>query len=330
MATQAVEVPSKRPSLRERLDLGHGFTPYFLVLPTILLTVWVAFYPILNSLWLSFFNNPPGPSAAFIGWNNYVQLIANSEFRSSISTTLIFTLIAVTLETIFGLGIALLLHGTFPGRGLVMASILVPWAFPSVVSAQMWQLMYNDRTGIVSYILQRLHLLAPGDTLLRTNGGIITAAIIADVWKNTPFMALLLLAGLQVIPGELYEAANVDGATRFQQFWTITLPMVNGPLTVALLFRTLASLGVFDLFYILGGNQVQSMALYSYNFMFTGSTFDFTPGVAAAVVLFVIVVCQIAYRFSAMLIILKGVSRLTSPPKSDLRAAKQIQKRNEF
>ena len=306
MATRAVEVPSKRPSLREHLDLGNGFIPYFLVLPTVLVTLVVAVFPILNSLWLSSLDNPPGPSAGFIGLSNYLQLFGNSEFRSSIGTTLIFTTIAVTLETIFGLGIALLINDTFPGRSLVRASILVPWAFPTLISAQIWSLMYNDRTGIISYLLQQMHILAPGATLLQTNSGIITAAIIADVWKTTPFMALLLLAGLQVIPPEMYEAADVDGGTRFQQFWTITLPMLNGPLTIALLFRTLASFGVFDLFYILGGNQVQSMASYSYNYMFTRSTFDFAPGVAAAVVLFVIVVCQIAYRFSAMIIVLKG------------------------
>ncbi len=330
MATQAVEVPSKRPSLRERLDLGNGLTPYYLVLPTVLVTLAGVFFPILNSLWLSFLNRPPGPGAEFIGLSNYVQLVASSEFRSSISTTLIFTLIAVTLETIFGLGIAFLLNDTFPGRGLVRAAILVPWAFPTVIFAQMWSMMYNDRTGIISYFLQQMHILAPGATLLQTNSGIMTAAIIADVWKNTPFMALLLLAGLQVIPTEMYEAANVDGATRFQQFWTITLPMLNGPLTVALLFRTVTSLGVFDLFYILGGNQVQSMASYSYNYMFTRSTFDFPPGVAAAIILFVVVVFQITYRFSAMIIVLKGYVKLTSPPKSDQRKAKQVQKRNEF
>src|SRR5256886_63547 len=288
MTTQAVEVPIKRPSLRERLDLGNGFTPYFLVLPTVLVILVVAFYPILYSLWLSLLDNPLSPSVEFIGLSNYVQLFASSDFRSSISTTLIFTTISVTFETIFGLGIALLLNDTFPGRGLVRASILVPWAFPTLVSAQMWSLMYNDRTGIVSYLLQQMHILAPDGTLLQTNSGIITAAIITDVWKTTPFMALLLLAGLQVIPTEMYEAADVDGATRFQQFWTITWPMLSGPLTVALLFRTLASLGVFDLFYILGGNQVQSMASYSYNYMFTRTTFDFAPGVAASVVLFVI------------------------------------------
>src|SRR3989442_2843728 len=132
-----------------------------------------------------------------------------------------------------------------------------------------------------------MHILAPGATLLQTNSGTITAAIIADVWKTTPFMALLLLAGLQVIPTEMYEAASVDGSTRFQQFWTITLPMLSGSLLIALLFRTLAAMGVFDLLYILGGNQVQSVASYSYNYMFTRSTFDFASGVTASVVLFV-------------------------------------------
>jgi ABC-type sugar transport system permease subunit len=315
MTTQAVEISSRRSSLRERLDLGNGFTPYFLVLPVVLVTLLGLFLPILISLWLSFFDGPPGTSnVEFIGLSNYIQLITNSQFRSSLSTTLIFTFIAVTLETIFGLGIALLLNGTFPGRGLVRAAILVPWAFPLLLAAQKWYLMYNDRTGIISYFLQRMHILAPGATLLQTNSGIIIAAIIVDVWKHTPFMAILLLAGLHVIPHELYEASKVDGATRFQQFWTITLPMLNGPLTVALLFRTPAALGVFEIFYVLGGNQVQSMATYSYNYMFTRSTFDFPPGVAAAVVLFVIVILQITYRFSAMVIVLKSYVRLTSSP----------------
>src|SRR6266699_1690535 len=287
MATQAVEVSTRRPTLRDRLDLGNGFTPYFLVLPTIIVILAVAAYPILNSIWLSFLDNPLSPSSSFTGLSNYAQVLGSSEFRTAVVTTFGFTIIAVALETIFGLGIALLINATFPGRGLVRAAILVPWAFPTVISVQIWYLMYNDRTGIVSYILQQIHLLPRGGTLLQSSNGIILASIITDVWKTTPFMALLLLAGLQVIPHELYEAAGVDGSTRWQQFWTITLPMLTGPLIIALLFRTLASLGIFDLLYILGGNQVQSMASFSYNFMFTRSTFDFATGVAAAVTLFV-------------------------------------------
>ena len=286
MATQAVEVPAKRLSLRERLDVGSGFTPYLLVLPTIIVIVAVAGFPIVNSLWQSLQSNPLSPSSNFVGLQNYAQVLGSSEFRTAIGVTFGFTIIAVALETIFGLGIALLINATFPGRGLVRAAILVPWAFPTVISAQIWFLMYNDRTGIVSYILQRIHVLPAGGTLLQTSNGIVLASIITDVWKTTPFMALLLLAGLQVIPHELYEAAGVDGSTRWQSFWRITLPMLTGPLLIALLFRTLASLGVFDLLYILGGNQVESMASFSYNFMFTRSTFDFAAGVTASMILF--------------------------------------------
>jgi len=290
MATKAVEMEvaarSKRPTLRERLDMGSGLTPYFLVLPTIIVILGVAGYPIVNSFWLSLQDNPLSPSSSFVGLQNYVQVLQSSEFRTAVGVTFGFTIIAVFLETIFGLGIALLINATFPGRGLVRAAILVPWAFPTVISAQIWYLMYNDRTGIVSYILQQLRLLPRGGTLLQSSNGIILASIITDVWKTTPFMALLLLAGLQVIPAELYEAAGVDGSTRWQQFWRITLPMLTGPLLIALLFRVLASLGVFDLLYILGGNQVESMASYSYNFMFTRTTFDFAAGVTASMLLF--------------------------------------------
>ncbi len=289
MATQAVEVATtrKRVSLRERLDMGSGLTPYLLVLPTIIVILVVAGYPIVNSFWLSLQDTPLSASSNFIGLQNYVQVLQSSEFRTAIAVTFGFTIIAVALETIFGLGIALLINTTFPGRGLVRAAILVPWAFPTVISAQIWYLMYNDRTGIVSYILQQIHLLPRGGTLLQSSNGIILASIITDVWKTTPFMALLLLAGLQVIPHELYEAAGVDGSTRWQQFWRITLPMLTGPLLIALLFRTLASMGVFDLLYILGGNQVESMASFSYNFMFTRTTFDFAAGVTASMILFI-------------------------------------------
>ncbi len=152
--------------------------------------------------------------------------------------------------------------------------------------------MYNDQTGIITSILQQLHILAAGDTLLRLPNTLVIAAIMTDVWKTTPFMALLLLAGLQVIPQDLYEAASVDGSSRWQQFWTITLPMLKNSLLIALLFRLLDALRVFDLFYIFtgGGRQVQTIASYSYNYMFQGTTSDFAPGLAATVVLFIICV----------------------------------------
>ena len=272
--------------LRQRLDAGNGLLPYGLVAPVLIVILLVAVFPILDAIRLSLLDNPLIASGSdFVGLRNYIQVIGDPQFRGSIFWTIAFSVISVGLELIFGLLIALLINASFPGRGLVRAAILIPWAFPTIVSGRIWQLMYNDQTGIVTYILQGLHILKPGSTLLQTNWGILTATVITDVWKTTPFMALLILAGLQVISADLYEAAAVDGSSRWQQFWMITLPLLKNSLLIALLFRALDAIRVFDLFYILAGNQVQTMATYSYNKMFTGTTFDFAPGIAASVIL---------------------------------------------
>ncbi len=299
MATPALNVRKQgtTTSLGDRLGLQSGFLPYVLVLPTLLLILIIAVYPLIDSVYLSFLSNPlVAGGSTFVGLSNYARIFASGEFTGSIGTTFIFSIASVVLEFLFGFGIALLINGTFPGRGLVRASILVPWAFPTLVSAQIWDLMYNSQTGIITYALQGLHILPVGASLLQSSSGIVIAAVITDVWKTTPFMALLILAGLQVIPNELYEAASVDGSTRWQQFWTITLPMLSGPMVIALLFRTLDAIRVFDLMYILAGRQVETISSYSYFYMFTGTASDFPTGVAAAVVLFVFCgIISIAY-----------------------------------
>ncbi len=286
MAAQVTETSTQKPTLWERVSMNGGLLPYVLVIPTIILILVIAVYPILNSIYYSFVDNPPPAAGNFVGLKNYIQILTDPIFLGSIGNTVIFSIISVALETLFGLGIAVLINKTFPGRGLVRAAILVPWAFPTVVSAQMWLLMYNDQTGIITYLLQGVHLLAPGNTLLGSASGVITAAVITDVWKTTPFMALLILAGLQVIPSELYEAAGVDGSTRWQSFWRITLPMLRDPLLIALLFRSLDAIRVFDIFYVFGQRSVQSMATFSDYGMFAGTASDFTPGVASAVIVF--------------------------------------------
>src|ERR1700730_3018508 len=286
-------LPPRKLTLRQRLDLGSGLFPYFLVAPTIIIIALVAAYPIIDSVRLSLLNNPLIPTGStFVGFRNYVQVIGDPAFRSSIGITLIFSVVSVALETLVGFGVALLMNKTFPGRGLVRTAILIPFAFPTIVSGMIWTLMFNAQNGVLTYLLQSVHLLAAGDSLLRTPSGVVIAAIVIDVWKTTPFMALLLLAGLQVIPGELYEAASVDGSTRWQQFWSITFPLLRSALFIALLFRLLDALRAFDLFYVLtgGGREVQTLALYSYANMFVGTTLDFAPGVAAAVILFLICV----------------------------------------
>jgi ABC-type sugar transport system permease subunit len=287
---QAEALPARKITLRERLDMGNGVFPYFLVAPTIIIIALVAVYPIIDSVRLSFLNNPLIPSGStFVGLRNYIQVIGDPAFRSSIWVTVIFSVTSVALETIIGFAVALLMNKTFPGRGLVRTAILIPFAFPTIVSGMIWTLMLNAQNGVLTYLMQSVHILAPGDSLLRTTTGVVIAAVIIDVWKTTPFMALLILAGLQVIPNELYEAASVDGSNKWQQFWTITLPMLRSALLIALLFRLLDALRAFDLFYVLtgGGREIQTVALYSYANMFVSTTFDFSPGVAAAVMLFI-------------------------------------------
>jgi ABC-type sugar transport system permease subunit len=282
-------IAKRRPPPFKKRRMEQRALPYFLVLPTIILILGVAVYPILASLYLSFLDNPLGPTGGhFAGFANYLAAWNDSAFRASIGTTLVFSVLSVALEALIGLSIALLINKTFPGRGLVRTVILVPWAFPTIVSAYMWLLMYNDQTGIITYILQSLRLLAPGATLLQTSTGVVIAAIVADVWKTTPFIALLLLAGLQVIPVELYEAARVDGSSSWQQFWKITLPMLRNNFLIALLFRSLDAIRVFDLFYAFGQRSVPSMASQANFNMFAGTNADFAPGVAEAVLIFLL------------------------------------------
>lgn len=289
--TQPAVVSARKPTLRERLDMGSGILPYVLVAPTIIIIALVAVYPIIDSIRLSLLQNPLIPSGStFVGLHNYLQVIGDPAFKNSIGITIVFSVVSVALETLVGFAVALLMNQVFPGRGLVRTAILIPFAFPTIVSGQIWLLMFNAQNGVLTYLMQIAHILAPGDSLLRTPNGLVTAAVIIDVWKTTPFMALLLLAGLQVIPNELYEAAGVDGSNRWQQFWTITFPMLRNALLIALMFRLLDALRAFDLFYVLtgGGREVQTVALYSYANMFQGTTFDFAPGVASAVMLFII------------------------------------------
>ncbi|GCF10315.1 carbohydrate ABC transporter permease [Dictyobacter arantiisoli] len=293
MATQVVrqihksaQTPSH--SWRDRLPGQGQWTPYLFVLPTLILILVIAIYPMLDSIHISLLNNPLIAHPRFVGLRNYGRILIDPVFQLAFKTTLIFAVCSVVLETIFGLGIALLINQTFPGRGLVRTVILVPWAFPTVVSAQMWLLMYNDQTGVITYLLQMFHLLGPGTTLLGTSAGVIFASVITDVWKTTPFMALLILAGLQVIPTEMYEASDVDGTTRWQRFFYITLPLLKRPLMIALLFRALDAIRVFDLFYVFGLRSVPSLASYANLKMFAGTAYDFAPGVAVAVIVFLI------------------------------------------
>jgi trehalose/maltose transport system permease protein len=195
---------------------------------------------------------------------HYVLGATQPDFVKSIKDTVLFSVVSVFLETLLGLGVALVVNSGFKGRGLMRATMLVPWAIITVVSARIWQWMFQPtRAGLLNVILSGLGL-GDGQTAFLREASLQLPAIIAvDVWKTTPFMALLLLAGLQTIPADLYEAADVDGASKFRTFMSITLPLLTPALTVALIFRTLDALRVFDVFQVLLSRTRYSMASFA-------------------------------------------------------------------
>jgi trehalose/maltose transport system permease protein len=259
-------------------------TAYYMVLPSLLLIIIVAFFPILYGIVLSLTDSTAAAFGSFIGVENYVEMFQDPDFLEGLSNTVIFTVVSVTLEFILGMGIALAVNRAFRGRGLVRAAILVPWAFPTVISAVMWRLMFQDRIGIIQYVASTIGIIS--EPILSDRTLLLIAAILVDVWKTTPFMALLLLAGLQVIPGDVYEAARVDGANVYQRFFQITLPLLKGAILVAVLFRTLDSYRVYDLFYGMAQRELQSLSTFVYEGVRI-SQLQFGPGNAAAVFIFV-------------------------------------------
>jgi trehalose/maltose transport system permease protein len=232
---------------RERLG-------WILVSPTVLVIIVVALYPLFRVFQLSVTNARLGSSRepTFVGLDNYTRLLKDPGFGDALLHTVIFTAVSVTFEVILGLIIALVIHSQFRGRGAVRTSMLIPWAIPTVVSAQMWAWMYNDVFGVINDLLvNQLHILPAKVAWLANPATSLPAIIAVDIWKTTPFMALLLLAGLQVIPDDIYEASTVDGASKWKQFWSITLPLLRPALLVALIFRTMDAFRVFDVIFVM-------------------------------------------------------------------------------
>ena len=273
------------------LTLRQVRLAWILVLPTLLVVVLVAGYPLAQVFYWSFFKadiafvEPP----EFVGLENYAYLFQDPDFRQALWNTLKFTVVSVSLETVLGLAIALIIHSNFRGRGLVRTAILIPWAIPTVVSAKMWQWMLNDVYGVINVLGVKLGLLSQKVAFLARPELLLPSIIAVDVWKTTPLMALLLIAGLQMIPEELYEAASIDGASRWQQFWSITLPLLTPALVVALIFRTLDALRVFDVVFVMSGVNPATRTLAVYNRQTLVDFQDLGYGSAISVAILVII-----------------------------------------
>jgi trehalose/maltose transport system permease protein len=269
---------------REEFGNPERRLAYYMILPSLVIILLIAFFPIMYSVVLSFTDSTVTAFGSFVGFENYVEMFKNPDFVEGLTNTIIFTVVSVTLEFIIGLAIALAINRAFRGRGLVRAAVLVPWAFPTVISAVMWRLMFQDQVGIVQYVASSIGLIS--EPILSDRTLLLIGAILVDVWKTTPFMALLLLAGLQVIPADVYEAARVDGANVVQRFFRITLPLLKGTILVAVLFRTLDAYRVYDLFWVLGNRQLESLSTFVYEGVRI-SQLQFGQGNAAAVFIFV-------------------------------------------
>jgi trehalose/maltose transport system permease protein len=240
---------------------------WLFLLPTLLVLAVVAAWPLGRTILLGFTDAELGDLAGgnWVGLDNFRRLATDPDWWHAVRTTLLFAAVSVSLELALGMVIALVLDVSFFGRGAVRAAVLVPWAVPTVVSAQMWRWMYNDTFGVVNDLLLRLGLIDRPVAWLADDRTALAAVIATDVWKATPFMALLLLAGLQTIPAELYQAASVDGAGAVRRFLSVTLPLLRPAIAVALIFRTLDALRAFDLIYVMTSNArgTATMAVYA-------------------------------------------------------------------
>lgn len=244
-------------------------TGWWLLAPMLIVLLAVAGWPLARTIGFSLTNAELwDPSARrFVGLENYVGqygVLTDPDWWGAVANTLVFAAASVTLETLLGLGVALLLHHPSRLRTLLRATLLVPWAIPTVVSARMWSWMLHDQFGIVNHWLLALGLIAEPIAWTADPDFALASIVLVDVWKTTPFMALLILAALQMVPGDIYEAARVDGVPRLTVFRRITLPLIFPGVAVAMVFRLLDALRVFDLIYVMTSNSrdTQSMSVY--------------------------------------------------------------------
>ncbi len=266
---------------------------WLLLVPTIVVVALVGVFPLIQTFYFSLTDArlASAREVNFVGFENYAFLLQDQQFIRTIGNTVFFTVITVSFEFVLGLLIALVINSNFSGRGVMRAAILIPWAIPTVISAQMWKWMYHDIYGVINDLLvNRLHVLEQNVAFIATNTTVSLMAIAAvDIWKTTPFVALLLLAGLQVIPSDVYEAADVDGASKIQQFLAITLPLLLPAILVTLIFRTLDALRVFDVFYVMfrQRSDTQTMAIYAQQNLVDFS--DLGYGSAISIAIFMII-----------------------------------------
>jgi multiple sugar transport system permease protein len=284
-ATTTVPQATTPAAPRRSKGLSEKRLAFLMVSPSMALIALVAAYPIGYGIWLSLheYSVRTAGLSRWAGLRNYSTALGDSEWWAAFLHTMIFAVASVSLELVLGLAMALCMHAAFRGQGLLRTTVLVPWAVLTVVTAVMWRTMFQSPQGFVNNILGT-------DTVwLGDEPYALIVIILADVWKTAPFMALLILAGLQVIPTEIYEAAKVDGATAWQRFARITLPLLTPAILVALIFRTLDALRIFDLPFVLTNGKNGTSTLSTIAQETFASNRIYGLGSAMAVLTFIVV-----------------------------------------
>ena len=308
--TQANEKSLEREQASQ-LTRSRVVAAWLFLLPMLVVILLVAGWPLGRTIWFSFTdaNLSNLGSINWIGLENYlfyldygdgdgewIGVLADAKWWRSVWNTLYFAIISVSLETILGLIIALVLNAKFPGRALVRTAVLIPWAIPTIVSAKMWGWMLHDQYGVINDLLMLAGFLAEPLAWTANNDLAMISVIMADVWKTTPFMALLILAALQMLPSDCYEAAKVDGIHPVRVFFKVTLPLIKPALMVAIIFRLLDALRIFDLIYVLTSNSEATMSMSVYARQQLVEFQNVGVGSAASTLLFfVVALCTVIY-----------------------------------
>jgi multiple sugar transport system permease protein len=269
-----------------------------LLLPLLVIIVTVTGYPLISTIRLSFTDaSLTGRHVAqhWVGFENYAYVFTDPDFGDAFRRTLYFTFVSVGIEILLGVLVALLLNREFAGRTIVRAIMVLPWALPTIVNAMMWRLIYNPEFGSFNALLSQLGLIDFYRSWLGTPGTAMNMVILADVWKNYPLVAIIVLAALQTIPRELYEAADIDGAGPWTKFWKVTFPAILGPLSVALILRMIEAFKVFDIIYLMtrGGpaDTTKSVSFFVYQESFaylragSGASYAVTVALTSAVMI---------------------------------------------
>jgi trehalose/maltose transport system permease protein len=295
-----------RPSSLTRSRIKAAWT---FIAPALIVLVLIAGWPLARTIWFSFTDASLTNlnDYSFIGFENYIAvydgewfgLLTDSDWWRSVWNTVWFAVISVSIETVLGTIVALMLNAAFPGRGIMRAVILIPWAIPTVVSAKMWNWMLHDQFGVVNDMLLNLGLISAPITWTASPDTALWTVVMVDVWKTTPFMALLILAALQMLPGDIYEAARVDGVHPVKVFFRVTLPLIKPALLVAVIFRALDALRVFDLIYVLTANSRDTMSMSVYARQQLVDFQEVGMGSAASTLIFLIIALLVVITLAA-------------------------------